>query len=105
MKRLGRVLQWLSVISIAVFPFYSLEESYTNFIPFLLIGGVTLGLLGSLLDKTRKMGVIALCLALLAVITYFYVEQRLVYIVFIISSLFLVIVYLFFVKKSNYEKD
>ncbi|MBE4909810.1 hypothetical protein IMZ08_17385 [Bacillus luteolus] len=92
MKRFGRVLQWLGVIFIALFPFYYSDESYTNYIPILLISGVTLGLLGSLLVKTSKIGIIALCLTLLAVITYFYIEQRLIYKALIISSLVLVVV-------------
>lgn len=101
MKKFGRVLKGLGVVIIVLFPFYSSDESYTNDIPFLLISGVTLGLLGSLLDKTRKIGIIALCLILLAVITYFYVEQRLIYKALIISSLVLVVVNQVWLYKNH----
>ena len=94
MKKLGKLLQWIGFIFIALFPFFALDESYTNYLPILLISGVTLGLFGSLLDRTSKIGILALCLALSAVITYFYVEQSLFYKVLIISSLFLVVVVL-----------
>ncbi|NKE05779.1 hypothetical protein GWK17_09925 [Bacillus selenatarsenatis] len=105
MKKFGRVLKVLGVVFIVLFSFYSSDESYTNYIPILLISGVAIGLLGSLLDKTGKIGIIALCLILLAVITYFYVEQRLIYKVLIITSLVLVVldqVWLF--KEHKLEK-
>ncbi|MBE4910070.1 hypothetical protein IMZ08_18700 [Bacillus luteolus] len=105
MEKFGRVLKGLGVVFIVLFPFYSSDESYMNYIPILLISGVTLGLLGSLLDKTRKIGIIALCLILLAVITYFYVEQRLIYKVLIISSLVLVVVdQIWLFKEHQSEK-
>ncbi|SDO25924.1 hypothetical protein SAMN05518871_11364 [Psychrobacillus sp. OK028] len=101
MNKLGKLLQWIGFIFIVLFPFFASDESYTNYIPILLISGVTLGLLGSLLDRTRKIGILAMCLAFSAVITYFYVEQRLIYKVLIISSLVLVVVNPFFVKQEQ----
>lgn len=103
-NKLGKVLQWLGFILIALGPFFALEDTYANYLPILMISGSTLALLGSLLSKPRKLEILAICLGILSLIAYFYLDQRLIYKILIITSLVLVVVQGILDKKNHHSK-
>ena len=103
-NKLGKVLQWLGFILIALGPFFALKDTYANYLPILMISGSTLALLGSLLSKPRKLEVLAICLGILSLIAYFYLDQRLIYKILIITSLVVVVVHGILAKKNHHSK-
>ena len=104
MNKLGKVLQWLGFILIALGPFFDLEDTYANYLPILMISGSTLALLGSLLSKPRKVEILAICLGILSLIAYFYLDKSLIYKILIITSLVLVVVHGILDKKNYHSK-
>ncbi len=66
-----------------------------------MISGSSLALLGVLLCKSRKIETVAVCVALLSVIAYFYLDERLIYKILIITSLVLVVVDVILDKRNK----
>ena len=104
MNKLGKVLQWSGFILIALGPFFTLEDTYVNYFPILMISGATLALLGSLLSKPRKLEILAICLSILSLMAYFYLDQRLIYKILIITSILLIVVHQIMEKKNQQSK-
>jgi len=104
--KIAVILQWIGFLLVTVgTSVILLNEPEVNdaMYALYLIVGLLLIIIGNMLVKSSKIGTFALCMTLLSVITYYYIDKGLLFKVFITISVFLVLIKFFFYLKKSKE--